>query len=183
MTEDEKIDKRRNTEDSLYEVIDDNHIIRRLPLTKQKKVKSSKAEYTFLQFHNIIWKWATRNNKLSNRDLNILLYIYPLVTFTRAQFIQALKEMGSNGDSILYNLKKRGWITIWSTVKTKNYYSLTSKANNLVSRMHRMYMLEEQIPTSTRRNVIASSKKKKDVQLMDLFKRFNNKIKEKNERN
>ena len=179
MVEDDKIDRRRNTEDSLYEVVTEGHVIRRPPLKKQMKVKSSKAEYTFLQFHRIIWTWATKNNKLSNRDLDILLYIFPLITFTKPQFDTALKEMGSTGGPILYSLKKRGWITIWSTIKNKNYYTLTSKTNNLISRLHRMFMLEEQIPTSTRRNVIARSEKKKDKQLMDLFKSFNNKIKEK----
>ena len=40
-------------------------------------------------------------------------------------------------------------------------------------------MLEEEIPMSERRNVIVRSRKKADQQLVDLFKIFNKKVREK----
>lgn len=181
---DKNIDKRRLTEDSLYDKVDTGLIVRRNPLKKQKdfkdKVKLSTAEYTFLQFHSIIWKWATANNNLSNPELSALLYISPLISFSLGDFHNAQKEMGSTNDNMFFSLKRKGFIVKWSSVGRKTYFVLSSKANTLINRMHRMYMLEELIPMSPRRNVILRSNKEKDLQLVELFRNFNTKIREKN---
>merc|ERR1712241_1365612 len=110
------------------------------------KVKTSKSEYSFLQFHAIIWEWATRNYKLTNTELKVLLYVHPLITFTLSDFYKAQKEIGATNNSIFFNMKKSGWFVVWSKVGHTTYYTLSNKANTLVSRMHRMYMLEEEIP-------------------------------------
>jgi len=176
MNED-SIDKRRHSEDSLHQTVANELVIRRNPLTKQKsfkkKVKSSKAEYTFLQYHSIIWKWVLGNYNLKRRELNILLYIYPLITFSANEFKIAQQELSSTDAGALKRLRESGWITVWSKVSKTTYYTLTNRANTLISRMHRMYMFEEQIPTSPRRNVIARKKSKSNEELMGLFKKFN----------
>lgn len=174
----DKIDKRRLTEKNLYQKVDDGLIVRRNPLTKQQKVKLSSQEYTFLQFHHIIWRWALANHGLSNQELSVLLYISPLVTFTNKEFLDAQKEMGSASNSVFFSLKSKGFIATWSKVGRATYYVVSTKGNTLVNRMHKMYMLEEEIPTSSRRNVIGRSKKPKDVEMMNLFKKFNEKVKE-----
>lgn len=175
----DSIDKRRLTEKSLYEKVDDGLIVRRNPLVKQEKVKLSTADYTFLQFHHIIWNWATRNYGLSNPELSALLYISPLVTFSMKEFFDAQEEMGNTTANMFFNLKKKGFIATWSKVGRTTYYVVSTKGNTLVNRMHKMYMLEEEIPMSPRRNVIARSTKSKDLKMMELFKKFNEKIKEK----
>lgn len=184
MNED-KVDERRLSEGSLHHTVSNDLVIRRKPLTKQtdfkRRIKSSKAEYTFLQFHHAIWKWATENHNLTGREISILLYVYPLITFTSKEFKQCMKELSSVDAGTLVKFKKDGWVNEWSkTGRTVNYV-LSSKANTLCARLHRMYMFEEQIPTSARRNVIVRKAKKKDDDLMDLFKKFNNKVKEKQE--
>ena len=175
------IDKRRLTEDNLYDKTGENLVVRRAPLKKQKevkeKVKLSTAEYTFLQFHHIIWKWAKANNNLSSSELNILLYVFPLISFSMGDFFNSQKELGNTSPNLFFNLKRKGFIVKWSSVGRKTYYVLSTKANNLINRMHKMYMLEELIPMSPRRNVIVRSKKEKDVQLVELFRNFNEKIK------
>jgi len=181
----DNIDVRRNTEGSLHHTVSNDLIIRRKPLKKQtdfkKRVKSSKAEYTFLQWHHAIWKWATANHKLTPREIGVLLYIYPLITFTSREFAQALSELGSSDKGTLVKFRKDGWVNEWSKQGRTITYVLSSKANTLVARMHRMYMSEEEIPTSARRNVIARKKDKSSEELMGLFKMFNQKVKEKNE--
>jgi hypothetical protein len=174
----DKIDKRRLTEKNLYQKVDDGLIVRRNPLTKQQKVKLSSQEYTFLQFHHIIWKWALANHGLNNPELGALLYISPLVTFTMKEFFDAQEEMGSTSPNVFFSLKKKNYIATWSKVGRTTYYVVTTKGNTLVNRMHKMYMLEEEIPTSSRRNVIGRSKKPKDVMMMKLFKKFNEKVKD-----
>jgi hypothetical protein len=173
----DSIDKRRLTEKSLYDKVDDGLIVRRNPLDKQQKVKLSSQEYTFLQFHNIIWSWAIKNHGLSNPELSMLLYISPLVTFSMKEFFDAQKEMGNTTANMFFNLKKKGFIATWSKVGRTTYYIVSTKGNTLVNRMHKMYMLEEEIPMSPRRNVIVRSKKASDEKLVELFKKFNEKIK------
>lgn len=182
------IDRRRLTEGSLHQQVSNELFIRRNPLTKQtdfkKKVKFSKAEYTFLQFHHVIWKWATKNNKLTPRELSILLYIHPLITFTSQEYEQILVELGSTDKSLLPKFKRDGWLNIWNKDGSSFTYVLSNKANTLITRMHKMYMLEEEIPLSARRNVIARKKTKKNEELMELFSKFNNIVKQKdNEKN
>lgn len=172
----------RLSEDGVYQKIDDRHSIRRGILHRQKefkeKVKFSKIEYTFLQFHHAIWKWAMANTKLTNGRLSYLLYIHPLVTFTGEEAIEAQRELGAVDGHALSDLKKRGWIIEWSKEGRTPLYCLSSKANLLIARMHRMYMLEEQIPTSRRRNVIARRVSKESKQLMGIFNKFNKIVKE-----
>lgn len=184
MNED-KTDERRLTEGSLHHTVSNDLVIRRKPLKKQtkfrKRVKASKAEYTFLQFHHAIWKWATENHNLTGRELSILLYVYPLITFTSKEFKECMKELSSSDASTLVKFRKEGWVNEWSKTGRVVNYVLSSKANTLCARLHRMYMLEEQIPTSARRNVIVRKSKNKGNDLMDLFKKFNNKVKEKQE--
>lgn len=186
MKEDD-IDIRRNTEGSLHRTVSNDLIVRRKPLTKQtnfkKKVKSSKAEYTFLQWHHLIWKWASANHNLTPREISIILYIYPLITFTSREFTQALKELSSSDAGTLSKFKKDGWVNEWSKSGRIVNYVLSNKANTLVSRMHKMFMSEEEIPLSPRRNVIARKKTKGNEELMGLFKKFNNIVKEKQEKN
>jgi len=178
------IDRRRLTEGSLHQQVSNDLSIRRNPLTKQtdfkKKVKFSKAEYTFLQFHHVIWKWATLNNKLTPRELGILLYVHPLITFTSQEYAQMLVELGSSDQSVMAKFKRDGWINIWRKEGNTINYTLSNKANTLITRMHKMYMLEEEIPLSARRNVVARKKTKKNEDLMGIFKKFNNIVKQKN---
>ena len=185
--ETDHIDIRRNTEGSLHQTVSNDLIIRRNPLKKQsdfkKKIRHSKAEYTFLQFHHVIWKWATINNNLTPREISILLYMYPLITFTTLEFNQALVELSSTDAGTLSKFKKEGWVNIWSKSNKTTNYVLSNKANTLVSRMHKMFMSEEEIPLSPRRNKIARKKSKGDEELMGLFKKFNSIVKEKQEKN
>ncbi len=180
----EKTDKRRQEEGSLHEVVANDLVIRRLPLKKQKemrqKVKLSRAEYTFLQYTHAIWKWALANHDLTRREIDILLYISPLITFTFNDFRKCLRELGSDDAGTFSKFKKKGWVKLWSDSDGKKFYVLSTKASTLIARIYRMHMMDEEIPTSPRRNVIAKKDSKKDKDLMKLFSKFNNLVREKN---
>tara|TARA_R110002073_G_scaffold144403_2_gene296498 strand:- start:3555 stop:4115 length:561 start_codon:yes stop_codon:yes gene_type:complete len=179
-----RLNKRRRYEGFIQEKIEDNITFKRMPLAKQKeykkKVRTSNMEYNFLQYSLIIRTWAKRNYDLTARQLDILFYIYPIHIFTSGQFTKSLKEMGISDYSVLKKLKNGGWVSLWSTNGRKRYYVLSHKGNELMKKIHRMCMLEEEIPMSARRNVIVRSKEKKDQNLVDLFKKFNDKVREKN---
>lgn len=180
----ERIEKRRKSEDFIHERLEKDLLFKRMPLKKQKsykqKIRTSNMEYNFLQYSHMIRMWARRNYKLTARQLDILFYLYPIHIFTSKQFTQALKEMGISDYTMFKKLKVAGWIILWNKSGSKHYHVLSHKGNELVKKMHRMCMLEEEIPMSERRNVIVRSRKKSDQQLVDLFNIFNNKVRENN---
>lgn len=181
---DEKFEKRRKHEGFIHERIEKDILFKRMPLKKQKeykdKVRISNIDYTFLQYSYMIRTWATRNYKISPRHLDALLYLYPISIFTTSQFNKSMKELGMNDYTILKKLRDGGWISLWSKSGNKKYHVLSHKANELIKKMHKMFILEEEVPMSARRNVIVRSRKKTDQQLVDLFKIFNDKVKENN---
>lgn len=178
LSKQEKIQKRRESEDSLYEVIDENIVLRRPEMRKQKRLKMSKMDFNFLQYHHIIFKWVTTNYELSLTETSVMLYIHPLSVFTRNEFVECQKELGASNHNFFNKLQKGGWITKWSKSGSKQFYSFTNKANTLIARMHKMFLLQEVIPTSPRRNIAARKTDKNSEILMDLFKKFNQKVSE-----
>jgi hypothetical protein len=176
----DRLNKRRRYEGFIHESVEKDILFKRMPLKKQKaykqKVRVSNMEYNFLQYLPLIKFWAKRNYSITSRNLDILFYLYPLHIFTAGQFNRALKEMGVNEYSLLRKIKEDGWVSLWNKSGSKSYYVLSHKGNELVKKIHRMCMLEEEIPMSDRRNVIVRSRSKRDQQLVDLFKVFNEKV-------
>ena len=177
----EKFIKRREHEGFIHERIEKNILFKRMPLNKQKKYKEkvrvSNIDYNFLQYSFILREWATRNYKLTKRKLDILLYLHPIQIFTSGQFTKIIRELGIKDYTMFKQFKLEGWVTMWSRSGNKKYYVISHKGNELIKRLHKMFMLEEEIPMSSRRNVIVRSVDKKDKNLVDLFKVFNNKVK------
>lgn len=169
----------RTSEDFVYERIAPNIAIKRMELKKQKKFKSKMVyqDYNFLQFVPVIRIWAQRNYDLTLLELDMLMYMYPVSVFSAAEFTTCMQEMGRAHFTVLKKLRSAGWVSEWSKDGRTTYYTLSQKANNLISRYHKMCMLEEEIPMSERRNVIVRSQDPKDKELVELFKVFNEKIK------
>tara|TARA_R110002167_G_scaffold331706_1_gene538377 strand:+ start:20228 stop:20785 length:558 start_codon:yes stop_codon:yes gene_type:complete len=182
MSTEDKLLKRRLEENHLYEVIDNHIELKRLPLKKQKelkrKVRVSRVEYTFLQYGHLIRKWATANHDITLSNLDVLIYVSPLGVFTNQQFRDCQNDLSMSDDGMLRRLEKKGWIVRWSKVGKIHYNVLSTKGNNLIRRMHRMYMLEEVVPMSTRKNRIANKKDRKSKKLMELFTEFNKKVRD-----
>lgn len=133
-------------------------------------------DYNFLQFVPVIRIWAQRNFDLSLLELDVLMFMYPVGVFSSKEFDKCLKEMGRSNFGVLKKLKDKNWVKVWSKEGRTNYYTLSQKASDLISRYHRICMLEEEIPMSERRNVIVRSKNPKDQELTDLFKSINQKV-------
>lgn len=178
----EKFHKRRTHEGFIHERLEKELLFKRMPLKKQKdykqKIRTSNMEYTFLQYSYIIKAWAKRNYNLTSRQLDVLFYLYPINVFTSGQFTAILKELGISDYTAFKKMKEEKWVTLWNQSGNKKYYVLSHKANELIKKIHRMCMLEEEIPMSERRNVIVRSKVKKDQELVDLFNIFNKKVKD-----
>jgi hypothetical protein len=180
MTEKERFEKRRSHTGHFIEKVDKGIRLKKNQQKKQERLMQSQHDYVFLQYLPIVFYWARKNHDISIIDLNMLLYMYPLNPFTPTQFKQLRLDIGATDWYMWDRMKGDGWfIRISGKFGLKHYYKFSNKALMLVKRMHRMCMLEEKIPYSRQRNVVAASKDKKHVAMMDVIKEFNQKVMDK----
>ncbi len=118
-------------------------------------------DLNLIKHYRIIRKWACKNNDLNDADLELLIYLDCIGFFNKKDF-----KMGSysySWDNRRWNrLLKEGWITVWRkhnrTTQKYNIYKVSFKCKQLISRMYRIMLGEEDIPTSLHRNKIMKGK-------------------------
>lgn len=129
-----------------------------------------------LKHYRIIRKWACRNNNLNDADLELLIYLDCIDLFTKKDF-----ENGSysySWDNRRWNrLLKEGWIVVWRernrTTQKYNIYKVSFKCKQLIQRVYRIMLGEEDIPTSERRNKIMKGKTYMDKVLITSINNVN----------
>jgi|TARA_R100000482_G_C5096655_1_gene133577 hypothetical protein len=129
-----------------------------------------------LKHYRIIRKWACRNNNLNDADLELLIYLDCIDLFTKKDF-----EDGSysySWDNRRWNrLLKKGWIVVWRernrTTQKYNIYKVSFKCKQLIQRVYRIMLGEEDIPTSERRNKIMKGKTYMDKVLITSINNVN----------
>ena len=129
-----------------------------------------------LKHYRIIRKWACRNNNLNDADLELLIYLDCIDLFTKKDF-----EDGSysySWDNRRWNrLLKEGWIVVWRernrTTQKYNIYKVSFKCKQLIQRIYRIMLGEEDIPTSERRNKIMKGKTYMDKVLITSINNVN----------
>lgn len=129
-----------------------------------------------LKHYRVIRKWACRNNNLTDADLELLIYFDCMDLFTKHDF-----EIGTyaySWDNKRWNrLLKEGWIVVWRnrnrTTQKYNIYKVSFKCKQLISRMYRIMLGEEDIPTSEKRNSIMRGKTYTDKVLQTAIRNVN----------
>jgi len=118
-------------------------------------------EMNLLKHYRIIRKWACKNNDLNDADLELLIYFDCMEFFTKQDF-----KIGSytySWDNRRWNrLLKEGWIVVWRkrnhTTQLYHIYKVSFKCKQLISRMYRIMLGEEDIAATSRSNkLIAGS--------------------------
>ena len=113
-----------------------------------------------LKHYRIIRRWATRNNDLTDADLELLIYFDCMDFFTKQDY--KIGTYAYSWNNRRWNdLLKKGWITVWRarnhTTQQYNIYKVSFKCKQLISKMYRIMLGKEDIPTSYR-NVIVNGK-------------------------
>ena len=114
-------------------------------------------DFNVIKHYRIIRKWACKNNDLNDADLELLIYFDCMDFFTKHDF-----EIGTysySWDNRRWNrLLKEEWIVVWRhrnrTTQKYNIYKVSFKCKQLISRIYRIMLGEEDIPSSERRNKI-----------------------------
>tara|TARA_R110000744_G_scaffold157003_2_gene272746 strand:- start:1763 stop:2209 length:447 start_codon:yes stop_codon:yes gene_type:complete len=112
-----------------------------------------------LKHYRIIRKWACRNNDLNDADLELLIYFDCIEFFSKHDF--KIGTYSYSWDNRRWNrLLKNDWIVVWRnrnrTTQKYNIYKVSFKCKQLIRRMYRIMLGEDDIPSSERRNKIIS---------------------------
>ena len=118
-------------------------------------------DMNLLKHYRVIRKWACRNNGLNDADLELLIYFDCMEYFTKQDF--KIGTYAYSWDNRRWNrLLKEGWIVVWRTrnrtTQKYNIYKVSFKGKQLISRIYRIMLGEEDLPTSPRRNSIIKRK-------------------------
>ena len=115
------------------------------------KLKSSDLkDLGLLKHYRIIRKWACKTNELNDAELELLIYLDALEMFTKDDFKKGTYSF--SWDNRRWNkLLKQGWIIVWRkrnrTTQKYHIYKVSTKCKQLISRMYRIMLGEEDMPT------------------------------------
>ncbi len=146
-------------------------------IPRRKKQKAD-VKYDFLMYIRIVMRWAVTNSNLNRRELEMLLYLYGLGTFSKRQFHDFHKTMGMYEQKTLSILTEKGHIMLWRPAnrKTKEHalYTLTHGSKLLCSRVHRICCGLDTIPVEEISNKLAGDTGKRiDGYYMAMIKKMN----------
>jgi hypothetical protein len=118
-------------------------------------------ELNLLKHYRIIRKWACKNNGLTDSELELLIYLEAIDYFTKKDFIEGTYSYSWNNRR-WNKLIKNNWIVVWRnrnrTTQKYNIYKVSFKFKQLINRIYKIMLGEEDIPTSERRNNIMKGK-------------------------
>ena len=121
----------------------------------RKLTSKDLKDLKLLKHYRIIRKWMCRTCNLKDADLELLIYLDAIDFFTKKDFKEGTYSY--SWDNRRWNrLLKEGWIVVWRkrnrTTQKYNIYKVSFKCKQLISRMYRIMLGEEDIPTSEKFN-------------------------------
>ena len=106
-----------------------------------------------LKYYRLTRKWACKTYGLTDADLELLIYLDCKGRFTRQGFKDGTYTMSWDNNRWV-KLKKAGWIETWrhrnrTTIKY-SVFKTSFKCSQVISRIYRVLLGEEDLPTSER---------------------------------
>ncbi len=110
---------------------------------------SDLKQLNLLKHYRIIRKWASKTCNIKEADLELLIYLEAVDMFTKDDFKKGTYSY--SWDNRRWNrLLKQGWITVWRrrnrTTQKYHIYKVSVKCKQLISRMYRIMLGEEDMP-------------------------------------
>jgi hypothetical protein len=117
-----------------------------------------------LKYYRIIRRWACKQNKLKDADLELLIYLDCKGLFTREDFINGVYTY--TWDKHRWErLRRDGWIDVWKERNRRDskyaVYKTSLKTKILINRMYKLMLGQEDIPV-TESNVYYKNKSYSD---------------------
>ena len=110
-------------------------------------------ELNILKYYRLTRKWVCKTYGLTDAELELLIYLDCKERFTRNDFIDGTYTMSWNKNR-WEKLRREGWIEVWrqrnrTTIKY-TVYKTSMKCSQIISRIYRILLGEEDMPTSDR---------------------------------
>ena len=121
---------------------------------------SDLREMQLFRYYRLVRKWACKTYGLTDADLELLISLDCIGRFTRKEFQDG--EYIMSWDKLRWDrLRREGWIEVWrqrnrTTIKY-TIYKTSFKCSQLISRIYRILLGEEDVPTGER-NVFYKNK-------------------------
>jgi hypothetical protein len=110
-------------------------------------------EMNLFKYYRLVRKWACKTYNLKDADLELLIYLDCKSRFTRNNFIEGVYTYSWDKNR-WERLRKEGWIDVWRernrTSQKYAIYKTSFKCSQLISRIYRILLAEEDLPTSER---------------------------------
>ena len=110
-------------------------------------------EMNLFKYYRLVIKLACKTYDIKDADLELLFYLDCKKHFTRNDFIEGVYTY-SWDKARWERLRTGGWIDVWSqrnrTTKKFTVYTTSFKCKNLINRIYRILLAEEDLPTSSR---------------------------------
>jgi len=114
---------------------------------------SDLREIGLLKYYRLVRKWACKTYNLTDAELELLITLDCMGRFTRKEFMDG--EYLLSWDKRRWDkMRKQGWIEVWrnrnrTTIKY-SIFKTSFKCSQLISRIYRILLAEEDLPTSKR---------------------------------
>ena len=121
---------------------------------------SDLRELKILKYYRLVRKWACKTYELKDADLELLIYLDCKGRFTRNDFIDGVYTYSWDKNR-WERLRRDGWIEAWrhrkrTTIKN-SIFKTSYNCSQLISRIYRILLGEEDLPTSER-NIFYNNK-------------------------
>ena len=114
---------------------------------------SDLKDLNLLKYYRLIRRWACKTYDLKDADLELLIYLDCKVHFTRNDFIEGVYTYSWDKNR-WERLRKAGWIDVFKernrTTSKYALYKTSFKCQNLIKRIYRIMLAQEDLPTSQR---------------------------------
>ena len=114
---------------------------------------SDLRDIQLFKYYRLVRKWACKTYGLTDAELELLIMLDCIDRFTRKEFMDG--EYLMSWDKTRWDrLRNKGWIEPWrhrnrTTIKY-TIYKTSFKCSQLISRIYRILLGEEDVPTSER---------------------------------
>ena len=106
-----------------------------------------------IKYYRLIRKWACKTYGLKDADLELLIYLDCKERFTRNDFIDGTYTYSWDKNR-WERLRSEGWIDVWRhrnrTTIMYSVFKTSWKCSQMLSRIYRILLGEEDLPTSER---------------------------------
>ena len=118
-----------------------------------KLSSSDLKELQILKYYRIVRKWACKTYKIKEADLELLIYLDCLNRFSIKDFKDGVYTY-SWYKHRWERLRNEGWIDVWRhrnrTTIMYSVFKTSWKCSQMISRIYRILLGEEDLPTSER---------------------------------